>query len=453
MNIFRSCRMIFALILSIATVSAQAATLTGTVTNKTTNKPSAGDTVSLIDVQAGMSEAASAKTNGSGEYTLESPGMGAYLIRVNHQGGTYFIAAPQNGVPGDVTVFDVASKVDGVSIDADMFLVEAAGGMLRVHERFLVRNTSLPPRAQFSDNTFEIVIPAEAEVDSASATRPGGLATNTRVVPLSQKGHYTFNIPIQPNKGEKETLFEVQYHLPYNGKYVFAPHPQIPADNLVVYLPKGIDFKAGRGASFQPVQEDPKVQTFVMKNVRPGQAIEFAVSGEGQMPRQEQAPAMGGQMGMGDTENAGGAGNRPGGGIGAPIDTPDPLTKYKWWILSALALLLIVASALLLRKRADASLPDLSSSPAIAAEPTLVPGPVPSVAPASRAPSAQAVTPTQTPAQAQASVPRSNAALLSLVKDELFAIESERLSGSLAEDEYARIRVGLEALLKRALNR
>jgi len=162
---------------------------------------------------------------------------------------------------------------------------------------------------------------------------------------------------------------------------------------------------------------------------------------------------MGGQMGLGDTENAGGAGNRPGGGIGAPIDTPDPLTKYKWWILSTLALLLIVASALLSRKRADASLPDLSSGPAIAAEPTLVPGPVPSVAPASRAPSAQAVTPTQTPAQAQASVPRSNAALLNLVKDELFAIESERLSGSLAEDEYARIRIGLEALLKRALNR
>ncbi len=448
MNTLRIPRCLFALIFSVPVLAAHAATITGTVTNKTTNKPSAGDTVSLIDVQAGMSEAASATTNASGEYSINSPGMGAYLIRVNHQGGTYFIAAPQNGGPGDVTVFDVASKVEGVSIDADMFLVEAGGGMLRIHERFLVRNTSLPPKAQFSDNTFEIVIPTDAEIDSASATRPGGLATNTRVVPLSQKGHYTFNIPIQPNKGEKETLFEVQYHLPYNGKYVLMPHPQMPADNLVIYLPKGIDFKPGRGASFQSVQEDPKVQTFIMKNVRPGQAIEFAVSGEGQMPRQEQASAMGAQMGMGDGDSAGAASGRPGGGIGAPIDTPDPLTKYKWWILSILTLLLIGASAFLLRKRADGALADDASiGRAIATEPILAHAAAP------RAPTRAAAVSTQVSAKPHVAAPPANADLLSLVKEELFAIESERVSGSLAEEEYARIRVGLEALLKRALNR
>src|SRR3974377_166320 len=120
--------------------AAQGSTITGTVTNKTTNKPSWGDRVALIDVGAGMSEAASATTNGQGRYSIESPGMGPYLIRVNHQGGTYFIAAPQEGASGDITVYDVASKVDGVSIDANMFLVEAAGSMLRIHERYLVRN-------------------------------------------------------------------------------------------------------------------------------------------------------------------------------------------------------------------------------------------------------------------------------------------------------------------------
>src|ERR1035438_502834 len=88
---------------------AQAASITGTVTNKTSNKPSAGDTVVLVDVQAGMAEAASAKTNSSGQYSLDAPGMGPYLIRVNHQGGTYFIAAPQGGGAGNVTVYDVRS--------------------------------------------------------------------------------------------------------------------------------------------------------------------------------------------------------------------------------------------------------------------------------------------------------------------------------------------------------
>ena len=53
---------------------------------------------------------------------------------------------------------------------------------------------------------------------------------------------------------------------------------------------------------------------------------------------------------MGGTSEAG---NRPGGGIGAPIGSPDPLTKYKWWILSVLAILLIVAAAFFLRKGAS----------------------------------------------------------------------------------------------------
>src|ERR1017187_6963111 len=319
----------------------QAAPINGTVTNKTNGKPSAGDTVVLVDVGAGMSEAASAKTDAAGHYSLTAPGTGPYLVRATHQGGTYFIAAPQGGGPGDITVYDVATKVDGIGIDADMILAEAASGTLRVQERYLVRNTSLPPKAQLSWNTFEIVLPPDAVLEGASATRPGGMATNTRPVPLSQKQHYTFNIPIQPNQGEKETLFEVEYHIPYSGKYTFTPQPQMPTDNVVVYLPKGMSFSAGQGTTFQSVQEDPRVQTYVAKNVHPGQSVSYTVSGEGQMPREAQnsAPGQPADGGMGEAaQGDASAPGRPGGGIGNPIGTPDPLTKYKWWILAGLAL-------------------------------------------------------------------------------------------------------------------
>lgn len=420
------CATLLALLAFVA--SAQAAPINGTVTNKTTNKPSSGDSVALIDVGAGMSEAANATTNARGQYFLDAPGIGPYLIRVNHQGGTYFIAAPQGSAPGDVTVYDVAPKVDGVSIDANMFLVEAAGGMLRIHERYLVRNTSLPPRAQFGDKTFEIEIPSGAEIDSASATRPGGLPTNTRLVPLSQHGHYTFNIPIQPNQGEKETLFEVQYHLAYSGKYTLTPHPQMPTENVVVYLPPGIEFKGSRGASFQSVREDPKVQSYVAKNVHPGQEIEFSLSGEGQMPHLAQGPATAQSMGMGGVEPSSDAAGRPGGGIGEPIDTPDPLTKYKGWILSLLTIILIAASARFLRKR-EAVAGEIPPFARAAAPPRTTPGPV-----------------TATPEP-------SNSALLNLLKDEIFALESEKLAGRLSEEEYARIKVGFDALLKRVLGR
>ena len=437
MKLFRILSSIIALALLLAGAAAQAASITGTVTNKTTGKPSAGDSVVLVDLQAGMADAASATTDAHGHYSLESPGGGAYLVRVNHQGGTYFIAAPQSG-PGDITVYDVAAKVEGVGIDADMILAEAATGTLRVQERFLVHNTSLPAKAQFSANTFEFVLPAGALLDGASATRPGGMATNTRPVPLGQKQHYTINIPIQPNQGEKETLFEVQYHLSYNGKYTFAPQPQMPADNLVIYVPKGMNFSASSGSSFQSTQEDPRVQTFVAKNIRPGQAVSFTLSGEGQMPREAQGAAMGQQGGMGQLSgmgdsSSGSAGGRPGGGIGAPIDTPDPLSKYKGWILGLLALALAAAAAFFLRQKGNAA-----------------PG---APAPVNAAESAQRPAPVAAPAAANPSFAPApgNAALLHILKEELFAIESEKLSGTISAQEYAEVKTGLEAVLKRAL--
>ena len=107
---------------------AQAATVSGTVTDKTTGKPAAGDAVVLVDVQAGMAEVAHATTDARGKYTLTLPGNSPYLIRVTHQGAGYFIAAPQGGGPGDIPVYDVAAKVQGVYIEADVIEVETENG-------------------------------------------------------------------------------------------------------------------------------------------------------------------------------------------------------------------------------------------------------------------------------------------------------------------------------------
>jgi len=415
----------FALVLLVPGIFAQAASITGTVTNKTTGKPSVGDTVVLVDVQAGMSDAARATTDAHGHYSLESA-AGPALIRVDHQGGSYFIAAPQGGGSGDIAVYDVAGKVDGVGIDADMILVEAAASEIRVHERFMVRNTSLPPRSQFSANTFEFVLPADAVLDGASATRPGGLATNTRPVPLSQKSHYAINVPIQPNKGEQETLFEVQYHMAYNGKYTFTPHLLMDADNLVVYIPKGMNFSKASGADFQPTQDDPRVKTFVAKRLHPGQDVMFTISGEGQMPREAQN---GGVMGQ---EANGANGGRPGGGLGAPIDTPDPLSSSKWWILSGLALLFVTAAAYMLRRQQG------------------------QVAPAAPKETAGPHTSTAIPTVngRKAHVPRASfdrEGALGFIKEELFAVESEKIAGALSDVEYEETRRALEIVLKRVL--
>ncbi|MGB7264348.1 MAG: carboxypeptidase regulatory-like domain-containing protein, partial [Terracidiphilus sp.] len=88
-----------------AGVLAQAATVTGTVTDKTTGKPAVGDAVVLLEPMTGMSEVGRATTDARGRYSLDLPGSSPYLVRVTHQGADYFIPAPPGGGPGDLSVY------------------------------------------------------------------------------------------------------------------------------------------------------------------------------------------------------------------------------------------------------------------------------------------------------------------------------------------------------------
>jgi hypothetical protein len=405
---------------------AHAATVTGTVTNKTSNQPAAGDTVVLVDVQAGMKEAAHATTDAHGRYSLNVPGSSPYLIRVNHQGATYFIAAPQGNAAPEITVYDAAAEVEGVGISADVIECETANGLLYVNQRYFVHNTSSPPRTLNDPHGFEIILPSDAVLESAAATRPGGLATNVQLQPAKEKGHYLFVFPIQPSQDEKETLFDVRYHLPYSsGKYSFSTKEPMPADNVAVLLPKSMSFTAGAGTVFKQVEEDPGVLTSIAKNALPGKTIEFTVSGSGSMPRENQGTNSQQSATDNGSQSASPSG-QAGGGIGAPINTPDPLSKYKWWILGALALVLAAVAAFLLRKPMATATASVTSDPGVGNAAALGA----SAQPANR-----------------------NAALLNVLKEELFSLESEKLSGTIAPEEYAQLKSALEVVLKRALKR
>lgn len=182
-------------------------------------------------------------------------------------------------------------------------------------------------------------------------------------------------------------------------------------------------FAAGSGSNFATINQDPNIQTFVAKNATPGKTLEFTVSGTGSMPREDQgAPASG--------QEAGAPGNgQPGGGIGEPINTPDPLSKYKWWILGGLAIVFAAAAALLLRKPAAApGVAVAGPGGAVASAPVYAPH-IPS-SPASK-----------------------NGALLAALKEELFSLESDKLTGVVSPAEYAETKAALETVLKRALKK
>ena len=114
--------------------------------------------------------------------------------------------------------------------------------------------------------------------------------------------------------------------------------------------------------------------------------------------------------------------------MGNPIGGEDALGKYKGWILGILALVLAGAAAFLLRK------------------PTGAVGPVP-VATGAAFPEPQI-------AAVAVKTPQSKSQLLlEALKEELFAIESEKIAGKLSGAEYAELKAALETVLRRALAR
>src|SRR5579859_2573169 len=101
-----------------------AANITGSVTNKTSNKPSAGDDVVLLKLSEGMQEASRTNTDAQGKFSMPLPDDGGqHLVRVTHQGVNYFKPAPSGTTFVQVDVYDSAKQVQGVTGRADIMRV------------------------------------------------------------------------------------------------------------------------------------------------------------------------------------------------------------------------------------------------------------------------------------------------------------------------------------------
>jgi hypothetical protein len=260
-------------------------------------------------------------------------------------------------------------------------------------------------------------------VEGSAALAPGGMPVQASPVPLGEANHYAFIFPIRPG----ETRFQITYKLPYSGSLKFSPRVMMPTDTIAVMMPKSMTFKAGPSAPYAPVTEETTAQTYVARSVAPSQALDFTVSGSGQMPRDTGAAAAAGEGGAATADasaqgSAGGAASaaasdtRPGGGLGTPLDpegTNDPWAKYKWWILGGLGLVLAVGAGVMLKN-----------------------GPAPMASPVAAGAGASG-----------------SDSLLAAMKDELFALETDKLQGKLTESEYVEQKAALEVVLRRALAR
>jgi hypothetical protein len=430
-------RLAFAALLTLLLATlASAQTLTGTVKNSTTGKPSAGDEVVLLKLGQGMDETGRTKTDAKGQFTFKlDDAQAPHLVRAIHQDVTYHRMAPPGTTSVELEVYDVAKKIDNVEVVADIIRVQAEQGQLEVIREFGVQNTSKPPRTQMSERNLEFYIPDGAQIipDSATATTENGNPLKSAPVPEGEKNRYSFIFPLRPGL----TRFEVAYQVAYTGSANLDPKSVYPLEHFVVMLPKSMQFAAANAsAGFKlinyPSEPDALVQ--VASNTTPGQNLAFKISGVGQLQQPQENP-------QGQVSGSGGGGaappeSRPGGGLGPPIDAPDPLQKYQWWILGGLAALLIIggvyvasrqqAAARAVRRKAGSTTQpeedDYAPAEILAAR--SVP-----------------------PAASRSSV------LLDALKEELFQLEVERRQGQISQSDYEKAKSALDQTLDRALKR
>ena len=332
-------------ILALTLASAAAQTLTGTVTNGTTGKPAAGDEVILINIANGMDVSGSTKADSDGKFSFKlTDSAEPHLIRAVHQGVTYHQMAPPGTNSVDVKVYDVTTKVSGLSVTADVLRFQAGGGTMQGIRLFVVNNESSPAKTQMNDHNFEFYLPAGAKVEQLQARAPNGQPISAEAVPQAEKNRYAIAFPLRPG----ETQFQLEFTLPYSGEIKIDPKPLYPAAHLVVVLPKTMQFTAANPSSFQSMQDpgqgDSNVE--VAQQTKPGQALGFTLKGNGVITESPGETASGAAQQQDQQQPQGrenlSSDNRPGGGLGAPIDAPDALQQYRWPILVGFAVLLAI---------------------------------------------------------------------------------------------------------------
>jgi len=395
-----------------------AAEITGSVTNGTSNKPSVGDDVVVLSLAHAMDEVAHTKTDSQGHFSITAP-EGQNLLRVDHQGVNYFKPAPQGPGSVDITVYDSARNVDGITADGRVFRFQTiSSDQLEVSELFVLTNQSNPPRTKMGTPSFEFGLPAGAQIEEGMAQGPGGMPTTSIPIPVGKKNHYGFVFPIRPG----ESRFRITYKVPYAGTREFRITPEAPLTELGIMLPQSMQFES-KDPSFGRANDESGMTVFVAKSVAAGKELRFSVSGEGTSPKEDEAAA-------GASPQAQSARR---GSPGAPSEPADPLRGSLWYVIAIFVLIVTGLGYWLFRMqggRAFATADHTSS---------LWNGQG-----GSRARQASAVASQAGP---------DDFSVLNAIKEELFELETELLQGKISPQEYETAKAGLEALMRRQMKR
>lgn len=312
------------------------AAVEGTVTNVTTGKAQAGDTVTLINLGNGMKTVASVKSDAAGKFRFENdlePGS-PHLIQSLHQGVTYNRMLPPGSAAGGikVEVYDASTKSDGASVTQHMILLEPSGTDLSVNETIIYTNSGATTFNN-PEGTLQFFVPASVTAPVRVVVQsPQGMPVQRPAEKGKEPNTWWIKAPIKPG----ETRIDLTYSMPAADPSMFSSRIFHGGGPVRIVVPQGVQLQ---GAAVQNVGTHPQTQATIYE-VRGAQyAVNVQGTGSLRAAMSQRQGAEGGEPGSASGEDSG-----PG------IDSAKPLIYRRvYWVLAFSLGMLAVGFVLLYR--------------------------------------------------------------------------------------------------------
>jgi hypothetical protein len=405
------------LLLALAAIApvVHAGTVRGTVTNATTGKPGAGVEVVLIQLQGGMTPVANTKSDASGQFSFDNPGIGAQpmLVRAIYKGVNFHQPLPPGKSSVSVDVFEPTSDAKTISVPSRVIIFQPNGSSLIVGEEYGVKNDSTPPQAYFrTDGNFDVMLPEMAELKQIAASGPSGMPVVQAPI---DKGKNRYAIAFAFRPGESDV--RLSYQLPYPGNAATVKIPTVyGGGRLLLVAPPSVKLT---GDGLQMAGQEQGMIIYERASVAAGTLVSVTLSGTAPPPTAPSADS-GGAPGRAE--------NVQGGETAGTIQSiPGRLDALKWPLVGGFCILFALAAILLARKPVAIAVPSETAAARTTEKPRATAG---------------------TNGDVLASLDRATTISLDVLKDQLFRLELRRQAGTIGEEEYASERAKAEQVLR-----
>ena len=422
-TLFRNFAVLAALLL-FGALAAFAGTVSGIVTNGTTNSPASGVDVILLQLQGGMQAVATTKADAQGHFTFDRPEIGTQpmLIRVQYKGVNYHQPVPPGTPTADVQIFDNSQNPGMLQFTVRAIVLQPRETSLVVGEEFTIVNQAHPPVAYYrEDGTFLFSLPPGATIKQVSAWGSTGMPVEQGTIDKA-KGQMAIAFPFRPGENGVRMAYEMLYP---DNKTTFRTTSPYAFGRVLLVAPPTVQVSS---PGFTPAGSEQGWAIYSRDSVPANASIEVSISGTAPAPSAGGAGGGGGDQSQNPSVNSRADTGEQEGTRSIPGRLDDNL---KWILVGGFASLFLLGVIYLWKR------------------PQEKPDAEPAAPPAKKAarPNPPAAPPAPAPAAAE-SVNRAVQGSLDELKDNLFRLELRRQAGTISEDEYAQQRSRAEQVLR-----